>query len=182
MQGGGEACSGKKGLAVSPVVSLLTRRMSVCFRAFSMHFTCSSRRRLVLMAKRKRLSASRKRLLRGVGTKRLKVWKSAEWADRAKAEFDEYKKTGDMLKLAQSGEKIWNAFSLRMDERFGRKFFGFLKLQDAIIASGDDELLRVAKDAYWMHVFFYRGYTDDVRMEEGNWLNVYKWLKREGAS
>jgi len=100
------------------------------------------------MSKRKRLSVFRKRLIRGVSMKRLQVWKSAEWADRAKAEFDEYKKTGDMLKLAQSGEKLWNAFSLRMDERFGMKFFSYMQMRDAVEASGDKELLAIAEAAY----------------------------------
>ena len=137
---------------------------------------------MIMMSKRKRLSVFRKRLIRGVSMKRLQVWKSAEWADRAKAEFDEYKKTGDMLKLAQSGEKLWNAFSLRMDERFGMKFFSYMQMRDAVEASGDKELLAIAEAAYWMHVFFYRGYTDDVRQEEGKWHNVHRWLKGEGAS
>jgi hypothetical protein len=129
------------------------------------------------MAKKKRLRVFRKRLMRGAGMKRLKVWKSSEWLGHAKNEFDDYKRTGDKLKLAQAGENLWSAFGLKMDERFGRKFFGYMDLEDVIVSSGDRELSDIARDAYWLHVFFYRGWTEDVRIEEGKWHNVFNWLK-----
>lgn len=110
--------------------------------------------------------------------KRIKVWKPVMWVRQSKNEFQRYKKTKDLKLLAQSGEKLWNAFALYVDDRLGKKFFSFGKMDGAVQASNDKEFVERYDDALWLHSFFYRGYTESEHIEERKWHNVYDYLRK----
>lgn len=122
----------------------------------------------------------RSRLKRGskVWKKKLKIWKPEVWLRKSKAEFDAYRKTKDLKKLAQSGEKLWNAFGLYLDGKFKKEFVGIGSMKRAVEGTGDEELINRFRDSYHLHTFFYRGYTDDISIEEGEFKRAYNYLKK----
>jgi hypothetical protein len=104
-----------------------------------------------------------------------KNWKSRTWYKMAVNEFGKYKKTKNPEKLAEAGEKLYNALTLLLDERTGKKLKNFrLIKKEAMI---DPLLKNIFEDAYWLHVFFYRGFTEDITTEEEKFRNVSKKLK-----
>ena len=107
-----------------------------------------------------------------------KVWSANLWLQESEKEFLNYKRTGKNTSLAQSGEKIWNAFGLYMDERTGKRIDSFGKLKEAVLQSGDTELIERFWDAYHLHEFFY-GWTEDYKIQEEQYERVYNYLNNK---
>jgi len=109
--------------------------------------------------------------------KKLKMWNPTALLMKSKADYDGYKKTGDSQKIAEAGEKIWNAFILYVSGLAGRRLVSFHAIENRINKIGDGQLLDVFGDAYHMHAFFHAGWTEDITMEEEKWNDVYNYLK-----
>lgn len=125
--------------------------------------------------RRKRLGRERDWAYR---MKKIKVWKPLTWVRHSKNEYQRYKKTKDLKLLAQSGEKLWNAFNLYADRKLGKEFFSFKSMDGTVRASKDKEFVDRYDDALWLHAFFYRGYTDHESVEERKWQDVYDYLRK----
>ena len=101
-------------------------------------------------------------------------WESKKWLDEATTEFREYENTKKGIKLAHAGEKLWNAFILYLDgsrkERTSYKDIKDVSMKDPFAKN-------IFNDAYWLHIFYYRGYSDDLRIEEEKFRNVRDKLK-----
>ncbi|RLG45319.1 MAG: hypothetical protein DRN81_02010 [Thermoproteota archaeon] len=106
-----------------------------------------------------------------------KVWTSKGWFNESKKEFNEYKKSKNPRKLAQAGEKLWNSLSLYIDEKTGKRMINFSEIRKE--AHKDPEIRKFFDDAYWLHIFFYRGFTEDIGIEEGKFKRVSTWLGKK---
>jgi hypothetical protein len=105
-----------------------------------------------------------------------KSWKSLTWLKDSKKEFDRYKKKKNPEELAQAGEKLYNSMTLYLDEKLGIRLKNYKQIKEA--AASDKDIKKIFDDAYWLHVFFYRGYTDDISNEEDKFKRVYKFLEK----
>jgi hypothetical protein len=105
-----------------------------------------------------------------------KRWSAKKWLNESISEYNTYKKTGKGIKLAQAGEKLWNVFTLYLDKKYGKEFTKYKDIKD--ISEKDPEAKKIFDDAYWLHIFFYRGYTDDPRIEEGKFIKARDRLKK----
>lgn len=108
-----------------------------------------------------------------------KGWKTYRaFLNKSKTEFDTYTRTGDVKKLAQAGEKLWNAFNLFVQKKSGKKIRSYSQLKKEVseiyTQSGSELLLRTFKKCYDLHIFFYRGYTEDVKDIENDYLEAYE--------
>ena len=105
---------------------------------------------------------------------------------KSQAEFRRYKQTGDSDYLAQAGEKLWNVMSLFVQERAGKKITSFGGMRDAVAklyaAGATDTLLTTFRNAYDLHKFFYRGWTDDIHEVEGLYVETLEGLKLLGVA
>lgn len=106
-----------------------------------------------------------------------KVWSSRFWLRESKKEFDNYKKTKNPEKLAQAGEKLWNSLGHYLDEKTGKRLTSFSDIRKEALR--DKEIRKFFDDAYWLHIFFYRGYTEDINIEEKKFRRVSGWLSRK---
>jgi arginine/lysine/ornithine decarboxylase len=106
----------------------------------------------------------------------MKAWTSKQWLKAAKKEHDKFKRTGNPMFFAESGEKLWNAIGLYVDEKTGKSIESYYELKRAV--ANDTVLSQKLSEAYNLHTFFYRGRTDNRRNEEEDWKNVYNFLKR----
>jgi hypothetical protein len=88
------------------------------------------------------------------------------FADKSEAEFKRYESTGDDQYLAQAGEKLWNVFNLYVQKKIGRKVTNYGAMKKAVAElysqGGSNLLLTTFKNAYDLHIFFYRGWTEDI--------------------
>jgi hypothetical protein len=99
----------------------------------------------------------------------------------SKKEFEEYVKTNDINRLAQAGEKLWNAFSMLVEMIVGRKISRFKELKDAVFDIYKERLDRTVliafENAYSLHRFFYKGWTEDIGIEEEQYKLVYDLIE-----
>jgi hypothetical protein len=104
---------------------------------------------------------------------------------KSRAEYRRYKKTGDEDYLAQAGEKLWNVMSLLVQERAGKKITSYGDMQKEVArlysTGATSTLLITFKNAYDLHKFFYRGWTDDIREIEGLYEETLNGLRLLGA-
>lgn len=105
-----------------------------------------------------------------------KDWKAKQWFQASKKEYDKYKKNKKPLMLAQAGEKLWNSFGLYLDEKSGKNLIRFKDVVKE--AMKDKTAKKIFDDAYWMHIFFYRGYTEDIEIEEGKYKKAFNRMKK----
>ena len=105
----------------------------------------------------------------------IKTWNSKLWIKESKKEFGKYKESNDATSLAQAGEKLYNALTLHLDEKTGKKLIKYSDIKKE--AMKDNKIRKIFDDAYWLHVFFYRGFTEDIKNEEDKYKRVYKFLK-----
>jgi hypothetical protein len=106
---------------------------------------------------------------------KLKKWSAGKWFKESVSEYNKYKKTGKGIKLAQAGEKMWNTFTLYLDKKNGKELTKYKDIKD--VSMKDPFAKKIFDDAYWLHIFFYRGYSDDLRIEEEKFRNVRDKLK-----
>lgn len=104
---------------------------------------------------------------------------------KAEHEFKRYKRTGDDQYLAQAGEKLWNVFNLFVQEKSGRKITNYGALKKAITElyskGKSNTLLITFKNAYDLHIFFYRGWTEDIKDVEQLYIETKNGLGILGA-
>jgi len=104
---------------------------------------------------------------------------------KSQAEYRGYKRTGDSDTLAQAGEKLWNVMSLLVQEKAGRKITSYGELQKAVSdlygAGATSTLLITFKNAYDLHKFFYRGWTENIKEIEELYAETYNGLRLLGA-
>jgi hypothetical protein len=105
-----------------------------------------------------------------------KKWSAGKWLKESISEFNKYKKTGKGIKLAQAGEKLWNSYTLYLDKKHGKELTSYKDIRD--ISIKDPFTKKIFDDVYWLHIFFYRGYTDDLRIEEGKFKSARDNLKK----
>jgi hypothetical protein len=105
-----------------------------------------------------------------------KIWTADKWYKESMEEFRIYKKTGKTIKLAQAGEKMWNSFTLYLDKKYNKELTSYREIKKAV--DKDPEMKKIFDDAYWLHIFFYRGYTDYPPIEEEKFMNVSKKLRK----
>lgn len=105
-----------------------------------------------------------------------KSWKPETWYNASMKEYAKYKKTKDLETFAQAGEKLYNSITLLLDERTGKKLRNYKQIKAA--AMQDPFIKKIFEDAYWLHVFFYRGFTEDISQEEEKFKNVRDKLKK----
>lgn len=105
----------------------------------------------------------------------IKTWNSKLWIKEARKEFGKYKESNDATCLAQAGEKLYNALTLHLDEKTKKRLIKYSDIKKE--AMKDKETKKIFEDAYWLHVFFYRGFTEDIKNEESKYKRVYKYLK-----
>jgi hypothetical protein len=133
------------------------------------------------MARKSRLARAKK--VRGsMRLKKLSGWSGySSFLDKSRSQLASYKKSGDVESLAQSGEKLWNAFNLLVQKKVGYPVRNYSAFQKAVSElyqrTGSDLLLRSASKAYNLHVFFYRGYTENVAVVENDNCEVYEGMK-----
>jgi hypothetical protein len=81
-------------------------------------------------------------------------------------EFKRFESTNSDEALAQAGEKLWNVFNMWVQDEVGypvRNYGVLKKAVSELYAKGkSDILLTTFKNAYDLHKYFYRGWTDDV--------------------
>jgi hypothetical protein len=96
-------------------------------------------------------------------------------------EFEEYTKTNDINHLAQAGEKLWNVFSMLVEKIIGKKISRFKELKEAVFSIYRERLDRIVltafENAYDLHKFFYRGWTEDITIEEEQYKFVYDLIE-----
>jgi hypothetical protein len=114
--------------------------------------------------------------------KRLSGWKAyGVFLEKSRSQLAEYKKNGDAESLAQSGEKLWNAFNLLVQKKVGypvRSYPAFRRaVSELYQRTGSDLLLRSSGKAYALHVFFYRGYTENEAEVENDNREVYESMR-----
>ena len=99
----------------------------------------------------------------------------------SKEEYEEFKKTGDSVHFAQAGEKLWNALNMIVEKIVKKKITKFRELKDAIFTIykeyGDRTILLIFENAYDLHKFFYRGWTEDITIEEEQYKLVYDMIE-----
>jgi hypothetical protein len=80
-------------------------------------------------------------------------------------EFKRFESTKSDEALAQAGEKLWNVFNIWVQEEVGYpvRNFGVLKkaVSELYSVGKTDTLLTTFKNAYDLHKYFYRGWSDD---------------------
>jgi len=112
-----------------------------------------------------------------------KIWSANNWLQLSKNEYDAYKKNNKITDFAQASEKLWNSFNLYMSERVGKKLLSYSAVKNEVEKTKDFELSAAFIAAYDLHKFFYRGevkgYTDDIKAEEGLYDKVYGFLNRK---
>lgn len=88
----------------------------------------------------------------------------------SQAEYQKFKGTGDDNHLAQAGEKLWNAFGMIVEKIVKKKVKKFRELKNAVFEIYsqymDSSVLLTFENAYDLHKFFYRGWTEDISIEE----------------
>jgi len=96
-------------------------------------------------------------------------------------EFSKYKKTKDTTYLAQAGEKLWNCFNMIVERIVKHKIEKFADLKDAVFdiqkKFNDRMVYLIFMDLYDLHKFFYRGWTEDISIEEEQFLRNYYMLQ-----
>jgi hypothetical protein len=117
-----------------------------------------------------------------VKKRRLSGWSEyGNFLTKSRSELAAYKKTGDTESLAQSGEKLWNAFNLMVQKKVGRPVRSYGAFRKAVSElyqkTGSNLLLRSSEQAFNLHVFFYRGYTEDESEVENNNREVYESMR-----
>jgi hypothetical protein len=133
------------------------------------------------MARKARLARAEK--VRGsMRLKKFSGWSGyGDFLAKSRSQLAAYKKSGDVESLAQSGEKLWNAFNLLVQKKVGRPVRNFAAFKQAVSElyqkTGSDLLLRSSTKAYNLHVFFYRGYTEDVAAVENDNREVYESMR-----
>jgi hypothetical protein len=99
----------------------------------------------------------------------------------SRKEFEEYTKTNDINHLAQAGEKLWNAFSMLVEKIIGKKISRFKELKEAVFdiykERLDKTILITFENAYDLHRFFYKGWTEDITIEEEQYKLVYDLIE-----
>lgn len=108
--------------------------------------------------------------------KPMRGWKGIHgFLDKSRREFAEYKRTGDIEVLAQSGEKVWNAFGLMIGRKIGRRIKNYGDLRGAVSElahrTGNPKVESTFHKAYSLHIFFYGGWTEDVKEIESDLLD-----------
>ena len=73
---------------------------------------------------------------------------------RASEEINKFDRTKNPIHLEQAGEKIWMAFTLLVQQKFKRKIESFKELKKLVLTTGDQFLLDIFNDAYFLHRFF----------------------------
>jgi hypothetical protein len=81
-------------------------------------------------------------------------------------EFKRFESTQSDEALAQAGEKLWNVFNMWVQQEVGhpvRNFGSLKKAVSELYSKGkSDVILTTFKNAYDLHKYFYRGWTEDV--------------------
>jgi hypothetical protein len=113
---------------------------------------------------------------------RVHGWESHKpFVAKSQEHFARYKRTGDTEEFGQAGEKLWNAFNLLVQQRLGRKVEDFGELRKGVAElrkdSGNRIYVDVFEDAYDLHKFFYRGWTEDMGYEEEKYKRVLEGIK-----
>lgn len=105
---------------------------------------------------------------------------------KSEAEYNKYKTTKDDVYLAQAGEKLWNIFNMYVQEKVGRKITNYGALKKAVselfASGGTNNLLTTFKNTYDLHVFFYRGWTEDINEIDELYLESKNGLALLGVS
>ena len=93
---------------------------------------------------------------------------------KAKEEFKKYERTKQIIFLAQASEKLWNAFNLLIESKLSRRIRSFKDLRNGVselyAKTGLKLWINTFENAYSLHKFFYRGWTD----EEGEVKNLFQ--------
>lgn len=104
---------------------------------------------------------------------------------KAEQEFRRYKKTNDDQYLAQAGEKLWNVFNIFVQEKVGYKITNYGAMKKAVTElygkAKSNTLLITFDNAYQLHIFFYRGWTDDINDVEQLYIETKNGLGILGA-
>jgi hypothetical protein len=108
-----------------------------------------------------------------------KTWTPIIWLTEADKEFRNYKKTDKGEKLAEAGEKLYNSLVSLLEERTGKKLNNYHKIKEA--ATKDPFAKKIFDDAYWLHIFFHRRFTEDITTEEEKFANVMNKMEKEIA-
>lgn len=98
---------------------------------------------------------------------------------KAEKELEKYRKTRDIDYLAQSGEKIWLAYTLLIEKITNKKIKNFASLRSQVVSLSidDDFVFETFRKAYQLHKFFYRGWTENEREIERLAVNTLKSLE-----
>ena len=109
------------------------------------------------------------------------------YIQKAKEEFKKYISTKQDVYLAQAGEKLWNAYNILVEIKLKKKIRSFRDMRNGVsqlyAKTGLKLWIDTFEDAYTLHRFFYRGWTDDedeiVKLFENtyNEIMVLKNLK-----
>jgi len=90
-------------------------------------------------------------------------------------EYHKYKRTKNITIFAQAGEKLWCAFNILLEEISHKKIQNFKTVKNVVkeiaINNDDSIVLQLFNDLYALHVFFYRGWTEDITIEEDKYIS-----------
>ena len=94
----------------------------------------------------------------------------------AKKEYDNYNNIKkDTTKLAEGGEKLWEAFNYFMELKMNKSLRTSREVREAVYLQNDKELIIIYTNASWLHQFFY-GWTDRIEDVIDNFNIVYKGI------
>ena len=81
-------------------------------------------------------------------------------------EYEKYRATKQEENIAQAGEKLWNSFNMLIEHISGKKIRSFKQVQKEsqnLDTKHSDRIFTDAfENAYKLHIFFYRGWTEDI--------------------
>lgn len=114
-----------------------------------------------------------------------KMSRVKEFMALANKEYNVWKKSKDINRLAEAGEKLWNAFNMLVQDKWGKPIHNYGTLKKAVsdlYAKGkSNTILTTFDNAYKLHVFFYRGWTEDDAEIDELFIETQNGLKLLGG-
>lgn len=99
-----------------------------------------------------------------------------KWLKSSEIEFKKYVSTKDEERLAQAGEKIWNAFNHLIQHIVRKRLKSFSSIRNASrdleIQKNDSVFTETFDGAYDLHRFFYGNLVEDVSEFKNKYIQV----------
>lgn len=108
-----------------------------------------------------------------------------EFMALANKEYSAWKKSKDINRLAEAGEKLWNVFNMLIQDKWGKPIHNYGTLRKAVSdlynKGMSKTLFTTFENAYQLHKFFYQGWTDDNAEIDELFIETRNGLKLLGA-